>query len=402
MSRPSSDRRLMLYLPNLDGGGAEGVMVTLANGLAALGYHVDLVAATTGGVNEQNVSGGVNLVHLGASGCLASVPSLIRCLRKTRPQAIISTLSHANLAAIISNRLAGGNRRVIIRESAAIKLKSQYYGSLRTRLTQTGMRWLYPQASFVVANSPGLAGELIESLRVPPAKVRVIENPVIGEDFQALAGETLADPWFHDPRIPVVLGAGRLTVEKDFETLIRAFKTLRRKRPARLVILGEGKERQKLEGLVAAEGLQEAVKLPGYVRNPLAYMRLCGCFVLSSRFEGSPNVLIQALAAGAPVVSADCPWGPREILEEGNLGRLVAAGNAAALAAAVLETLAQPASPAQPGLLDKLREKYGAPAVLRKFEALLAAGRATPCAPLRPETSRRARSHAPCPPPLRP
>lgn len=155
MSRPSSDRRLMLYLPNLDGGGAEGVMVTLANGLAALGYHVDLVAATTGGVNEQNVSGGVNLVHLGASGCLASVPSLIRCLRKTRPQAIISTLSHANLAAIISNRLAGGNRRVIIRESAAIKLKSQYYGSLRTRLTQTGMRWLYPQASFVVANSPG-------------------------------------------------------------------------------------------------------------------------------------------------------------------------------------------------------------------------------------------------------
>ena len=153
---------------------------------------------------------------------------------------------------------------------------------------------------------------------------------------------------------------------------------------------------------MAAEGLQEAVKLPGYVRNPLAYMRLCGCFVLSSRFEGSPNVLIQALAAGAPVVSADCPWGPREILEEGNLGRLVAAGNAAALAAAVLETLAQPASPAQPGLLDKLREKYGAPAVLRKFEALLAAGRATPCAPLRPETSRRARSHAPCPPPLRP
>jgi glycosyltransferase involved in cell wall biosynthesis len=361
----------MLYVPNLDGGGAEGVMVNLANGLAALGYHVDLVAATRGGVNEQNISGGVNFVRLGASGCLASVPSLTRCLRQKKPHALLSTLSHANLAAIISNRLAGGNSRVIIREAAPIKLTAQYYGSLRTRLAQTGMRWLYPQASFVVANSLGLAGELIESLRLPPAKVRVVENPVIKDDFEALAGERLADPWFHDPRIPVVLGAGRLAVEKDFETLIRAFKILWRKRPARLVILGEGKERQKLEGLVAVEGLQEAVKLPGYLRNPLAYMRHCGCFVLSSRYEGSPNVLIQALAAGARVVSTDCPWGPREILEDGRLGKLAPVGNVEAMAAAVLETLAQPPCAARPGALEKLSERYGVTAVVRKCHELV-------------------------------
>jgi glycosyltransferase involved in cell wall biosynthesis len=364
----------MLYVPNLDGGGAEGVMVTLANGLAALGYHVDLVAAARGGVNEHRVSGGVNFVRLGASGCLASVPSLMRRLRKTRPQAIISTLSHANLAALISNRLAGGTSRVIVREAAAIKLTAQYYRSLRVRLLPAGMRWLYPQASFVVANSPGLAAELVERIKVRPAKVRVIENPVIGEGFQALAGEGLADPWFNDPRIPVVLGAGRLTIQKDFETLIRAFKVISAKRPARLVILGEGEDRPKLEGLVAREGLQETVKLPGYVPNPFAYMRHCGCFVLSSLLEGSPNVLIQALAAGAPVVSADCPWGPREILEDGRLGRLAPVGNAEALAAAVLETLAQPACAARPDLFEKLREKYGVSSVVRKFHELVQQG----------------------------
>ncbi len=361
----------MLYLPNLSGGGAEGVMVNLANGFVGLGYCVDLVLATKAGVNERRVSGGVNLVRLAASGCLASIPSLSKYLRQKKPHALLSTLAHANLAALISNRLAGGNSRVIIREAAPITLTAKYYRSLRVRLVQAGMRWLYPRASFVVANSQGLADELVERIRVQPAKVRLIENPVIAEDFEALAGESLADPWFNDPRIPVVLGAGRLTIEKDYETLIRAFKIISGRRPARLVILGEGEDRQKLEGLVAREGLQGAVKLPGYVPNPFAYMRHCGCFVLSSLFEGSPNALIQALASGARVVSSDCPWGPREILEDGKLGKLVPVGDVEALAAAVLEAFVQPAWGARLGLFARLRDKYGVTAVVGRFRELV-------------------------------
>jgi len=152
----------------------------------------------------------------------------------------------------------------------------------------------------------------------------------------------VAHPWFQTGELPVVLGIGRLARQKDFPTLLRAFAQVRSRRPCRLVILGEGKERSALTALVERLGITPHVEMPGFVANPFAYLRRAALFVLSSAWEGSPNVLIEALALAVPSVATDCPSGPREILCEGRYGPLVPVGDDEALAEAMEAMLAAP------------------------------------------------------------
>jgi len=139
-----------------------------------------------------------------------------------------------------------------------------------------------------------------------------------------------------------VLGVGELCERKDFATLIEAFSRLRQTVPSRLIILGEGRKRKELESLVERLNLQEAVDFPGFHANPYAFMSRASLFVLSSRCEGAPVVLMEALACGVPVVSTDCPSGPGEILQRGRLGPLVPVGNVSELADAMHGTLREP------------------------------------------------------------
>jgi glycosyltransferase involved in cell wall biosynthesis len=185
-------------------------------------------------------------------------------------------------------------------------------------------------------------------------KIKVIYNPVITPELFAKAEEPLDHPWFRPGEPPVVLGVGRLTQAKDFPTLIRAFALVRKERPARLMILGEGEERPKLEALVRELGLEEDVALPGFVGNPYKYIARAGVFVLSSAWEGLPTTLVEALALGTPVVSTNCKSGPEEILEEGRWGRLVPVGNIEELAKAIGESLSMPRL-LNGGALDRFR-----------------------------------------------
>jgi glycosyltransferase involved in cell wall biosynthesis len=146
----------------------------------------------------------------------------------------------------------------------------------------------------------------------------------------------------------VLIAVGRLQIQKDYPTLLRAFAQVRQKRPVRLLILGEGKERPMLEELIKTLGVEEDVSLPGFVMNPFAYMARASLFVLSSRWEGLPTVLIEAMCCGTPVVSTDCPSGPREILREGQYGQLVPVGEPTALARAIETTLDAKASSPPP------------------------------------------------------
>jgi glycosyltransferase involved in cell wall biosynthesis len=170
----------------------------------------------------------------------------------------------------------------------------------------------------------------------------VLDNPSVAPEVPALADAPLDHPWFHPGAPPVVLGVGRLSKQKDFPLLLRAFAEVRRVREARLLILGEGEERSSLATMIEALGLDADAALPGFVQNPFAYMARAAVFVLSSAWEGSPGALIQALACGAPVVATDCESGPREILQGGRFGRLVPTGDVTALAAAILATLDEP------------------------------------------------------------
>jgi glycosyltransferase involved in cell wall biosynthesis len=216
------------------------------------------------------------------------------------------------------------------------------------------MRRTYAQAEAIVAVSNGVADDLARLTGLPRERVRTVYNPVVGPELARLAAEPVDHPWFRPGQSsPVVLGAGRLSGQKDFPTLVRAFARLRATMPARLVILGSAstpeltaKRAGELRALAAEKGLVEEVDLPGFVPNPYAYMARSALFVLSSAFEGFGNVLVEAMATGCPVVSTDCPSGPAEILDGGRHGPLVPVGDDAALAAAMARTLAAPPDPA--------------------------------------------------------
>lgn len=333
--------RITLFLPSLRGGGAERVMVDLARGFSKRSVNVDLVLAKAEGPYLSEVPAGVRVVDLRACRVLLALPALVRYLRQERPMAMLTTLCHANIVAVWARCLAGVSTRVVVREANTESLSSANAQSLRGRIMPFLTRRFYPWADAVVAVSKGVAEDLIQNIGLPAWKVQVIYNPVITPDLFAKAEEPLEHPWFAAGEPPVILGVGRLTKQKDFATLISAFSLLHKERAARLIILGEGEDRPKLETQVRGLRLEQDVELPGFVNNPFKYMKRAAVFVLSSRWEGLPNTLIQALSLGTPIVSTDCPSGPAEILEGGKWGRLVPVGDVTALARAIVDTLEQ-------------------------------------------------------------
>jgi glycosyltransferase involved in cell wall biosynthesis len=314
----------------------------LANGFSARGYQVDVVLAKAEGPYLDDVGESVRIVDLNASRVIASLPGLIRYLRRERPEALLSAMGHANVAAVMAKALAQASTRVVVSEHSTFTQASSHAASWRSIIVGRLRRWAYSRADGIVAVSSGVAADLSKSAGIAHERISVIYNPVVSDE---LIDQSVADPghpWLAEQRVPVVLGVGRLTKAKDFPTLIRAFAQARRQRQVRLVILGEGELREDLKELVARLSLTEDVDLPGFVKNPFPFMRQSDLFVLSSAWEGLPSVLIQAMACGAPVVSTDCRSGPSEILEGGRWGRLVPVGDADALAQAIKAALDDP------------------------------------------------------------
>jgi glycosyltransferase involved in cell wall biosynthesis len=335
--------RIAIYLHDLGGGGAQRVMVILANALAERGILVDLLVSSYAGPFVNQVSKMVRVVNLNSARVAASLPGLVRYLRRERPNALLSSLDHANVVALVAQVLAGSPGRMVVGVHNTVSQSRPK--TLRDRLLPILTRITYPLADCIVAVSQGVADDVVRFIGVESKKVRVIYNPVVTPTLKAYVGESLDHPWFACGEPPVVLGVGRLTEQKDFQTLIHAFAKLRSKRMARLMILGDGELRPDLEGVVRMLGLSRDVALPGFVANPFAYMGRSAVFVLSSRYEGLPTVLIEAMACSTPVVATDCPSGPREILEGGKWGRLVPVGDPASLSHAIGAALDEPEHP---------------------------------------------------------
>jgi glycosyltransferase involved in cell wall biosynthesis len=204
---------------------------------------------------------------------------------------------------------------------------------------------MYSKLDALITVSNGVQLDLVTLVKLDRKKLHVVYNPVVGEQLLYKARMPVEDPWLRKDGIPVILGVGRLIKAKDFPTLLRAFALVRQERRARLLILGEGEDRPGLEVLVRELGLQNDVSFPGFMENPYSYMAKADVFVLSSRWEGLPTVLVEAMACGTPVVATDCPSGPHEILEGGRWGKLVPVGDARAMADAIQATLDVPLIP---------------------------------------------------------
>jgi glycosyltransferase involved in cell wall biosynthesis len=327
--------RIAFFLPSVRGGGAQRVIVNLIQGIVRRGEPVDLALAMADGVFLDHLPPEVRVVDLGGRRLLGGFLPLARYLRRERPRVLISSMSHANLLALWAARLAGGATPVMVTVHNTMSESAGAGWGLEQRLLRT----FYPWADWIVAVSRGAADDLARTTGLPRERVEVIYNPVITPAILAQAGRAPDHPWYGPGQPPVVLGVGRLTRQKDFFTLVRAFAELRRRRPARLIILGEGEDRPGLEALIAELGVGGDVALPGFRDDAPAYMARSALFVLSSAWEGLPTVLIEAMAAGTAVVSTDCPSGPREILQGGRLGALVPVGDAPALAGAMERAL---------------------------------------------------------------
>jgi glycosyltransferase involved in cell wall biosynthesis len=248
-----------------------------------------------------------------------------------------------NLVSVCARRWAGHHVVTVLTVHVDPKAMSVYEPPRGpARLSIPLIRWLYPKADAIVAVSRGVGDSLAVVTGIPRERIHVIHNPLVSAELTADAEHSPGHPWFDKPRLPVVLGVGRLVPQKDFDTLIRAFALVRQQARGRLLILGEGPERPRLMALISALGLESEVELLGFTGNPYAYMRRARLVVLSSTFEGFGNVLVEAMACGTPVVSTDCPSGPAEILEQGRYGPLVPVGDPVALAAAMVNVLHGP------------------------------------------------------------
>jgi glycosyltransferase involved in cell wall biosynthesis len=274
-------------------------------------------------------------------------------------------MDHANIVALLARAVAGGSTRVVATVHNTLSVATANPNNRRSRLLPLLIRALYPLADQVVAVSQGAADDLVRTAGLAARRVSVIYNPVITPALLAARNAPSPHPWLEAGQPPVVLGVGRLTAQKDFPNLLRAFALVRRQRSARLIILGEGPDRPELEALVSQLGLGNDAALLGYHPAVPAFMARAAVFVLSSAWEGLPTVLIEALALNRRIVSTDCPSGPREILQDGRLGRIVPMRDPEALSQAMLASLDSPGALAADEELAPYTEKTAVEHYLR-------------------------------------
>ena len=336
-SSSSARPDLAILIPSYAGGGGERIALFLARSLAASGLRVDLVVACAHGVLSDEPLPGVTKVELGAVTEILAAPAWTRYVRRARPRCAMSMIHTANLSSGLGTLMAP-DVPVIINLRIALRCDPGAQWWFRSWFGFGLERRLYKRAARVIGVSQGVADEAREIFGLPQDTVLSIPNPRRSrESSHEIASE-------HEPLFekPVVLGVGRLALQKDFAMLLRAFAQVAAQRDVHLLVVGEGPERAALEEQASALGLSERVFFPGFVPNSEAYARRARAFALSSRNEGFPGALIEALEAGAAIVSTDCPFGPSEVLDGDRFGRLVPVADADAMARALAATLDEP------------------------------------------------------------
>ena len=362
-------KRVAILVPSLACGGTERVVINLLKGLVKHDVELELVLGRAEGEFLNDIPAGVKVVDLHTDAgfiirekaTLKTIYSLVRYLRSEKPDVIVSNWYSLNVLTAITRKLARSRAYLILVEHNPTFSRDYEPGRLLSGL----MRWFYPRVDAVVAASKGLAQDFEANLRMKPGSIKVIYNPVVDESLVLKAHSPLDHPWFRPNQPPVILAVGRLHPQKNYPHLLQAFARLRKQRPARLLILGDGQEvRGQLEALVEQLKIGADVSLPGLATNPYAYMSRAAVFVLSSSWEGLAIVVVEAMYCGCQVVSADCQYGPREILAGGKYGTLVPVDDVSALFEAMQQALDSPKNPddlkhrAEDFSIDKVVSEY--------------------------------------------
>ncbi|SDP14028.1 Glycosyltransferase involved in cell wall bisynthesis [Pseudomonas arsenicoxydans] len=364
-------KKLLIILHDLSAGGAEKMMARLASALVDAGNDVTLVMLTGGGLHAKNLDPRVKKVELRSPRTARAVPALTRFLRANRFDAQLAALTHVNVVAIVAAWLSGTLARLHVSERNAFSHDKHVNPDLMVRLAYRVAPLLYRLIpNPVICVSRGVAQDLVNTTIARRQDVTIADNPVLDDNFRDKLPGPPSHPWLLEKSSPVLVAVGRLAPQKGFDTLIAALAALADPN-VRLIIFGEGALRDRLLEQARRLDVDDRVDLPGYTPDPMAEVAAASCFVLSSRFEGSPNVLVEALSTGTPVVSTRCPHGPQDILIGGLVAPLVAVDDPIALARAIDLQLSIPRDLQRQSRIDAAARFMNASAVETYLAALL-------------------------------
>ena len=328
-------------MPSFAGGGAERVMISLANAFVADGLDTQICVADDSGPRKTEVDPRVSIHVLGKERLLLALPTLIRYLRTSKPTVLYVSMIHANIIASLAVLLSRCRCRLVLREAVSIHMLRNELSSMAHFVWIQLAKFTYRRADCVVSVSMAIDEELKQTLGLEPdgSRSKVIYN-AIDRHHGDFAKQTMSvtPPWIGD--VGYVVGIGRLTAQKGFDTLVKSVAEANKSlsNTIGIIILGDGEERSDIESAIQQHGIEHFF-LPGFVENPLPFLSSASAYVLSSRFEGMPNAMLQALACGTPIIATDCPTGPREILENGKWGKLVPVDDVSEMATAIVATV---------------------------------------------------------------
>lgn len=356
-------RRVAVVVPFLRGGGAERVIINVLRHIDKERFDIRLVLVEKAGAYVPLIPDDVTTVDLRTSRVRYALPRLVKELNSFRPDVVLSTLGYMNLALIASRPLLRGRPRIIVRDANLPSKEIKYFSPLKKGAFSLMYKLLYPRADLIVVQCDDMKVDLIAYLGCSPDLLKRIYNPVDLESIRRACEEP--NPFHSDETN--ILAVGSFLERKGFDILIDAFSRVVKHMPdARLTIIGDGPLRSDLRERAELLGVADRVSLPGFVVNPYPYYRFADAYVLSSRWEGLPNTLLEALACGAKVVATDCRTGPREILMGGRFGELVKPEDPAALASAILNSLSEPSRSGDRALDFDVRK------IVREYEEVLA------------------------------
>lgn len=362
--RDKNKADIIFYTRQLHNGGVDRVVFNLAEEFLARGVRPAILVDLDNPYSpfRQLIPPGVAYDVLEARDPFSRLWKLRRYLRDKRPGAVMCTsFGFPNLYAVVVRWIAGFRFRLMLTEHCFPSVDRAQPKPWQSRYWFFPLaHLLYPFADWIVAVSRGTAEDLAKVISIDPRRITCIYNPIVSEAMLDQSRAPVDHPWFHDGGPPVVIAVGRLEAQKDFATLINAFARVRQQMTCRLMILGDGSEREMLTNLAESLGLREDIALPGFAANPHAYTAKAALLVLSSRFESLANVVIEAMAVGTPVIATDCPSGPAEALGGGRYGTLVPVGDIERLSAAMVKALRQRPPPVPESWLEQFTTRASA------------------------------------------
>ncbi|MCG8489795.1 MAG: glycosyltransferase [Chromatiales bacterium] len=344
----TESRRIACFLATSGHSGVDRLAKNLLPGMAEAGYQVDLLKIHNHGPELNHpLPENLRVVEFKAKHVYPALPELVRYLKKYRPEVLLSDKDRVNRTALLANALSGNRARVAVRSGTTVSKNLASRSRFDRFVQRNSMRYLYRHADTILVPSHGAADDFADYIGIERSRIQVVPSPIITPRFYQRLNQPLDHPWFKPGQPRVILGVGELCRRKDFTTLIRAFARLKDRYDCRLMIVGEGRARERLEAEVKKLGLEQRVSLPGFVDSPYPYMKASALFVLSSLWEGLGAVLVEALAAGTPVASTSCPSGPEELLGDLPGEPLAAPGDVEGLAEAMARQLDNPLSAEQ-------------------------------------------------------